>query len=356
MNSITTAVLLPTAAGRLGSMAPLAEATTISQFRINKESLMLSVQSNSLHRGEIDGKLSRGFTLIELLVVISIIALLIALLLPALAQARSLALQIECASNMRQDGIAMSEYADEFRGMYPLSDTGDWPFGTYASYNAGNNLYNNYPYWGFGLLYYDSYGAQGSTMVNARPGILNPSPQGISLMFSTQPGPFNQATFFPPSAYTNGIATNWNASPTGWGACSGYCYWLDRDLSTYSPGEDMAGLQLEQRGSAANSIVASYQYLPAYYKSEHIPATNPRSNPGSILLTDEVFFTGAAGLKGLSGWPFGGAMATSNHVLTNNYFLPVGAHELYNDGAVVWMPMSKIHPRMIIQSGLVMGW
>ncbi|MGC9261800.1 MAG: type II secretion system protein [Phycisphaerae bacterium] len=78
----------------------------------------------------------RGFTLIELLVVISIIALLIALLLPALAQAKSLALQIECASNMRQVGIAMSEYANEYRGKYPMANTANWPFGTFAGYDS----------------------------------------------------------------------------------------------------------------------------------------------------------------------------------------------------------------------------
>ncbi|MGC9261754.1 MAG: type II secretion system protein, partial [Phycisphaerae bacterium] len=68
-------------------------------------------------------KRQNGFTLIELLVVISIIAILIALLLPALARAKNMALQIQCASNMHQVGIAMREYANEFRGMYPLSNT-----------------------------------------------------------------------------------------------------------------------------------------------------------------------------------------------------------------------------------------
>lgn len=58
----------------------------------------------------------RGFTLAELLVVISIIALLISLLLPALAKARQAGLRIQTASNMRQIGIAFAEYADQYRG------------------------------------------------------------------------------------------------------------------------------------------------------------------------------------------------------------------------------------------------
>lgn len=52
----------------------------------------------------------RGFTLIELLVVISIIALLIAILLPALTQARAVAQGAACLSNQRQIGLAMVMY------------------------------------------------------------------------------------------------------------------------------------------------------------------------------------------------------------------------------------------------------
>ena len=313
---------------------------------------MFTIQSHLFSRSARRRSSRTGFTLIELLVVISIIALLIALLLPALARAKSLALQIECASNMRQIGVAMNEYANEYRGMYPLSDTGGWPFGNFAGYVNGQ--FTNAPVWGIPMLYYDSFGVQGSNMVNERAGILKPTAQGISMMYSTQPGGFSQTnpyTGVTASDYdsSNGFVNNWQS------IYSGYCYWLDRGVK-WSPGEDEYAVYLESLGLNPNNYKEpNYVYLPDYYHTEHVPAENPRSNPGSILITDEVFFNGRLGREGLTGFPSAGEVS-SNHVLTNNEFLPEGAHELYNDGAVVWQPMSQIHPMMVIQGGLIMGW
>ncbi len=301
------------------------------------------MQSNS--------KRFNGFTLVELLVVISIIALLISMLLPALAKARSLAVRMQCASNMRQIGIAMTEYADEYDGLYPLSDTGNWPFGNFAAYNF-NGTWANYPYWGFGMLYYSSFGVQGNNMLNPRPGILKPTPQGVSMIFSTQPGAFSQSAFVPSSDYnSNGILDNWT------NIMSGYSYWLDRGKD-WQLTEDMAGYQAEQQGGNGNTIELSYIYLPAYNATNHVPAASPRSNPGSILVTDNVLFTDQRGVSGLTGFEASGpGVPDSNHVSGNaGHNLPSGSHELYNDGAVVWVPMSQIKPRMQIQAGLVMGW
>jgi prepilin-type N-terminal cleavage/methylation domain-containing protein/prepilin-type processing-associated H-X9-DG protein len=65
-----------------------------------------------------------GFTLIELLVVIAIIAVLAALLLPALSKAKQQGQKIACVSNLRQLQLAWQLYADDHNGWLPRNDGG----------------------------------------------------------------------------------------------------------------------------------------------------------------------------------------------------------------------------------------
>ena len=76
----------------------------------------------------------RGFTLVELLVVISIIALLIALLLPALARAKQQSLTIACAANLRGIGQMLIEYENTYEGAIPYGDAYSTNWGFYCPF------------------------------------------------------------------------------------------------------------------------------------------------------------------------------------------------------------------------------
>ena len=73
----------------------------------------------------------RGFTLIELLVVIAIIAILASILFPVFSRARAKARQASCLSNLKQFGLAVDMYAQDYDEMLPAHNDNEPPLPPY---------------------------------------------------------------------------------------------------------------------------------------------------------------------------------------------------------------------------------
>ncbi|MGC8625265.1 MAG: hypothetical protein ACP5VQ_08365, partial [Phycisphaerae bacterium] len=141
----------------------------------------------------------------------------------------------------------------------------------------------------------------------------------------------------------------------------GLSYWVDEGVD-YSASYDLSAIY-----NGGSNSWGFYMNIPTgggpvgRYNPDplHVPALNPQSDSGTLLVTDNAIFTGpfigVTPTQGLTNLWLNGA--DSNYVdegLGNA--LPAGEHEMYNDGSVRWVPMSNIKVRFSWVSVVYQGW
>jgi prepilin-type N-terminal cleavage/methylation domain-containing protein/prepilin-type processing-associated H-X9-DG protein len=144
-------------------------------------------------------RLARAFTLIELLVVIAIIAILAAILFPVFAQARAKARQASCLSNLKQIGVAVLMYTQDYDEMLPPSN-----------YPAPASVGGNYNWYGFVDPYVKSGISISSNQLAA-----NPKTFWICTEFGNRSAPGTGACGLPTGTNANqSYAANVNIMPS----------------------------------------------------------------------------------------------------------------------------------------------
>jgi len=125
-------------------------------------------------------KLKRGFTLIELLVVIAIIAILAAMILPALSRAKERAHNVACLNNLKQWGLALTMYLDENNQLLPDFSIPSSAAGAPGGYSQDRIKWTD-------LSAFASAGSGDGAWFNALPSAISQKPLS---QFATDPAAF----------------------------------------------------------------------------------------------------------------------------------------------------------------------
>lgn len=282
----------------------------------------------------------RGFTLVELLVVISIIGLLIALLLPALASARTEAERVVCATNIRTITQAIHIYANDFKGQYPETTQGNWPFGGQSVIPSTGPVpaINQLPTDDFGSLYFNGILTNPASIYCPQSGYMGPEGPYANLSYTPRNGVSMGAAYLPTAVKVYIAATgkyNWSTNLIWYGVYSSYCYWWQRpNINVYGTPGSTYGLWINPETQIGRRI--DYAIPNENFTQSSVDAGS------TILVTDlTASYNGSWGAG-----PFlGGADPTfpmSNH--TSQTGAPDGANIGYNDGSVAWKPYSQMQP------------
>lgn len=166
-----------------------------------------------------------GFTLVELLVVIAIIGVLVALLLPAVQQAREAARRMKCSNQLKQFGLAVHNYIDSYQA-FPFAHMFTGPFDGNDVNNQGGSGFG----WGSAILPFMELNNV-YTQFNFNLPITNDSPSRNLTLAQTHLPQFACPSDLKPKNFTDGAVTN--SATSSYKACgTSYDGWAGGAVGT----------------------------------------------------------------------------------------------------------------------------